>query len=158
MSPRSVTALTLAGVIVGASVAGPALAAPKKKPKPITKTYEASAFPPDPTPILGANNPANPNGANCNGTVPQAQHLTPFKVPAAGTIEIWLTGFQGDWALGLRNKAGKNLADSDQDITEAPDRPEHIKFKIKSPTTVTIAACNFLGGPTATVKYVFTFA
>jgi hypothetical protein len=154
-SPRLLTTIGLAALV---AAAGPALAAPKPKPKPITETYEATAFPPDPTPFVGPGAPLNPNTGNCQPQVPQAAHLKAFKVPAAGSIVIDLTNFQGDWALGLRNKAGKNLADSDNAVGTAIDTPEKIKYKFKGPQEVTIAACNFAGGPTGTVKYTFTYA
>ena len=137
------TATTSAVVLVVAAAGlTPALAGPT--PKPIEKTYTASATP-DPTPILGE---------ICQPTVPSARHTTPFKVPAAGTLAITIK-MQGDWALGLRTKSGSVLGASDG---PSPTDAESIQHKFKKATDVLIDACNFAGGLTAQVTYTFTFA
>lgn len=113
-------------------------------PKPITKTYTASATP-DPT--------ASGVQGTCNPVTPSARHTTPFKVPAAGTLSITIK-MDLDWALGLRTKSGSTLAASDG---PGPTDAEAIQMKFKKATEVLIDACNFAGGPTAQVTYTFTY-
>ncbi len=118
----------------------------KAKPKPIKKTYTATAFPPDPTPFIG--DPCTPN-------IPGARHSHQFKVPAAGRLKVDIDKFTGDWALGLRDAAGEQIAFSDG---ATPETDEAMDVKFKKGQMVTIDACNFAGGPTAEVTYVFTYA
>ena len=136
----------LVGVTALLALAGsmtPALA----KPKPIVKSYQASAPTPDPTPVTGE------TGGNCHPTLPSAMDNHTVKIPYPGTLAIDLNGFHGDWALGLFDANGDEIATDDQDVTESPETPAHIDAKFKKPTTVTIRACNFSGGPTANVTY-----
>jgi hypothetical protein len=125
--------------MLGVAVA-PSFAAPKK---PIEKTYAASA--PVPGGWIGG----------CDGSVPMSAQLDEFKVPAAGTLKLDLSGFVGDWDLVLY-AAGAELAISQnlQPLTEG----EVISQKFKKATTVQISACNFNGGPDGTVKLKFTYA
>ena len=139
------TALT---VSLGAVVAVGALSPASAAPKPITKTYTASATP-DPSPA------ATPAGGKvCQPVTPSARFTEPFKVPAAGTLAITIK-MTGDWALGLRTKSGSTLASSDGAM---PQDAESIQTKFKKPTEVLIDSCNFTGAPTAEVTYTFTYA
>ena len=142
MRVRTATTTALVAV-VAAGALSPALAGPT--PKPIKKTYTASATP-DPTPIALSE--------PCQPAIPSARHSTPFKVPAAGTLAITIK-MEGDWALGLRTKSGSTLAASDG---PGPTDAEAIQHKFKKATEVLIDACNFAGAPTAAVTYVFTYA
>ncbi len=147
MRTRTVAAASLAAVLAAGSLA-PALAAPTK-PKPVSKQYTATAFPPDPSHVVITE-------GICNTTNPTSQHNEPFTVPFVGVLKVDMTGFQGDWDLALYS--GSSLvASSAQDITDAPDRPESITVKLKKKgQKLSIRACNFSGGPTANVKYVHT--
>lgn len=143
---RARTALAASLIVVaGVGSLGSAVSA-KPKPKPIEKSYTASAFPPSPTNVqLGV----------CNGDVPGSNFDTVFKAPFAGRLTVDMTGFQGDWDMALVQD-GANSAESAQDATADPQTPEHIDgYKLKKGEEVTIRNCNFLGGPTANVKYVF---
>ena len=131
-------------VSLSAVVAVGALSPASAAPKPITKTYTASATP-DPSPAAGK---------VCQPVTPSARFTEPFKVPAAGTLAITIK-MTGDWALGLRTKSGSTLASSDGG---APQDPESIQMKFKKPAEVLIDACNFAGAPTAEVTYTFTYA
>ena len=140
---RTRTALAASLVLVaGVGSFSPALAGPK----PITKTYTATAFPPSPTNVqLGV----------CNGDVPGSNFDMTFKAPFKGKLQVDMTGFQGDWDMALVQD-GANSAESAQDATADPQTPEHIEgFKVKKGEEVVIRTCNFAGGPTANVKYVF---
>lgn len=138
-------AVTSLVAVAAAGTLAPAMAAPAK-PKPITKTYTATAPTPDPTPIAGD---------VCTPALATARHSEPFKVPAAGRLKVTIE-FTGDWALGLRDKkSGSQIASSDG---ATPETPESMDVKFKRATEVFIDACNFAGGPTATVTYTFTYA
>ncbi len=110
-------------VVVAAGSLAPAVAAPAKKPKPVSKQYTATAFPPDPSHI------AITDGI-CNTTNPTSQHNEPFTVPFAGTLKVDMKGFQGDWDLALYS--GTTLvASSAQGLTDPIDRPESFTVKLK---------------------------
>src|SRR4051812_14528887 len=144
---RTRTALIVTAVIAtGIGSMSPAIA----KPKTTTEKYQASAPTPDPSPFTGA------TGGNCHPTLPSAMDNHAFKVPGRGTITIDLNGFQGDWALGLFDSDGGEIATDDQGTTDPIDTPQHIEAKFKKAEAVTVRACNFSGGPTAnvTIKFV----
>jgi hypothetical protein len=144
---RTRTVLVAAtAVLAAAGSMTPAMA----KPKPITQTYTANAPTPDPTPVTGE------TGGNCHPTLASAMDNHAVKIPYASTIVIDLNGFQGDWALGLFDADGEEIATDDQDITAPIDTPAHIEARFKKKTSVTIRACNFTGGPTANVTYKIT--
>ncbi len=143
-------ALTLVPLIALGVAAAPSFAAPKK-PAPIKKTYTATAATPDPTPITGQ------TGGNCSPQLPGAKHEAPFSIPYAGTLKVDLNGFQGDWALAILDASGAKIADHDNDASSSSvDAPSQIVIKLKKKTTVTVRACNFAGGPTATVTILYT--
>ena len=146
MRTRTAAAASLAAVLAVGSLA-PAVAAPAKKP--VTKSYTATAFPPDPS------HAAVTDGI-CNTTNPASQHNEPFTVPFAGTLVVDMSGFQGDWDLALYN--GSTLvAQSAQALEQDPQTPEKMTVKLKKVgQKLSIRACNFAGGPTANVKYVHT--
>ncbi len=148
MRIRTALATSIAAVVAVGSLA-PAVAAPKK-PAPIKKTYTATAATPDPTPITGQ------TGGNCSPQLPGAKHEAPFSIPYAGTLKVDLDGFQGDWALAILDASGAKIADHDNDAGSDLDAPSQIVIKLKKKTTVTIRACNFAGGPTATVTILYT--
>jgi hypothetical protein len=147
---RRTAALVVAGLTVAAVAAPPAMAAPKKKP--ITKTYEVTAPAPDPT------NYGQPAGASdysvCAMNVPSSFDRQEFQVPAAGTLAVEVTGFQGDWDLLLIDSDESELATGGSSDLGGSETTE-VRFKKKQ--KVSIVACNWAGTPTATVKYTFTF-
>ncbi len=144
------TAALLAGALAVTAVTAPAaVAGPKKKskPKPITKTYTATAPNPDPTNLAGGY-------SVCAQNVPGSFHTEAFKVPAAGTLQVALTNYQGDWDLLLMDGAKEEIAFSGN---FEPGSPEVVSVKFKKAQPVSIVACNWAGGPTGQVKYTFTF-
>lgn len=144
MRLRPVLAVSTAALVVAGSFAPVLAAPPKPKPKPITESYEVGPLLPDPTPILGD---------VCTPTLPTARDSRDIKIPAAGTLKVDIE-FVGDWALGLRDSKGSQIASSDG---ATPETPESMLVKLKKAQTVTIDACNFAGAPTATVTYTFTY-
>jgi hypothetical protein len=142
---RTRTALVASLVLVaGVGSLSPALAGPK----PVSKSYTATAGTPG-----GVASQAN--STICSDTVPGSTFDMTFKAPFKGRLTVDQTGFQGDWDLALVQDGG-NSAESAQDLTADPQTPEHIDgFKLKKGEEVTIRSCNFAGGPTANLKYVF---
>jgi hypothetical protein len=141
---RTRTALAASLVLVaGVGSLSPALA---KGGKTVTKSYTATTTAPSPTNVqLGV----------CHGDVPGSNFDENFKAPFAGRLTVDQTGFVGDWDMALVQD-GANSAESAQSATADPQTPEHIDgFKLKKGEEVTIRSCNFSGGPTANVKYVF---
>jgi hypothetical protein len=136
------TRLVLA--VLPVALLGVTVASSSAAPKPIEKSYTASASP-DPSP--------NESGA-CTDGLPGGEHVEPFKVPAAGKLVVEMTGFQGDWDLCIRDAKGNTLGSSTGFI-EATTEIASVKFK--KPAEVTIVAQNLMGTLTAEVSYVFTF-
>lgn len=138
------TALLLTPLVAVGVVAAPSLAAPKSKPKPISKTYTASALP-DPT--------SNNVGEACEPQVnPLAIHSEAFKVPAAGTLVVKLAN-QLDWLVAIRQN-GAVVAEADG---ASPEVVESVSVKFKKATTISIDTCNFAGEPSIQVSYTFTY-
>jgi hypothetical protein len=138
-------------ILVLAAGAVNAEAAPKKKPKPITKSYTVSATP----------YPYPPTGPSCSESTEGAtEHRETLKVTGAGKLVVEVRGFTGDWDIGLYDKAGTNLAmgaGSDTPNTDtAPS--ETLTYKSKKAQTLYIDVCNFLGTPSATAKYTYTYS
>lgn len=144
---RSLILLIVAS-LVAMAVATPALAG-KKKQKRKEKTYEVSALP---YPITGE---VQENGCN-NGQEGVHKVSEPFKAPATGLLEIMMEGFDGDWDLHLLSADGTVLASSVAGQPLAPPG-EEIVMALRKGTEVSIVACNWLGGPSATVTYVYTY-
>ena len=147
---RLQTGAALAAVAAIAA-AGTVHAAPKK---PIEKTYTATAPAPDPTAeVTGAH-------AVCSMTVPQSFHIEKFTAPAPGTLKVAIDGFVGDWDMLIQDPKGADVAAATAINTSTPASPsgDTATVKVKKAGDYSIIACNFAGGPTATVKYTFTFA
>jgi hypothetical protein len=125
-----------------ATAASPALAAPK----PVTKTYTASA----PVPFPGSD--AQDEGCY-TGQEGLQKDTEKFKVPAAGKLAVEMRDFQGDWDLTLFNGKGAVIGES---AALPGTTVEKVTSKVKKGDTVSIVACNYLGTPSATVKYIYT--
>jgi hypothetical protein len=138
-----IAALSVAVVAVGVATGTTASAGPKS----ITQSYAASAPAPDPTNVAGGY-------TVCPQRVPASFDLKAVKVPAAGTLTVEVTGYQGDWDALLMDSAKEELSSSG---SGGVGGPEVMTVRFKKAQTVSIVACNFSGGPTANVKYVFTY-
>jgi hypothetical protein len=152
MAPRLAAAAAVGAVLVTAPVL-PAHAATKKKP--ITKTYTATAATPDPSNEAGTN-----DYGVCAQNVPGSFDKRTFKAPAAGKLKVTVSGIIGDWDLLITNAEDSEVGNSGSGGYGTPVAPstEATSVKIKKKGTYHIIACNWAGGPTATVKYVFTYA
>jgi hypothetical protein len=154
-------------LVVAAGALAPAVAA-SKKPKPITATYAVQGLP-VPSPLLGA--PGEPSNSCIDPSLEGVSTTTrTIKTTGAGTLAVGLTGFAGDWDITVLDGAGDVLGDGEGTTTggEVPvagdghgslgtDNVESLVLKVRKASTLKIAVCNFLGGPSANASYTFTY-
>src|SRR5688572_896787 len=124
--------------VLGLSLGASAQAAPKGWTKTVTFTDTT----PDPTGYRHGT-----NEEHCLGVLPMEAPIV-LKVPAAGSVDVTLSGFTGDWTLMITDTAGEIITGADVD----PPAFENAAFKVKKATTVHIHPCNFAGTPESTVS------
>lgn len=143
--------LPLAIAAVGVVGLVPASAAPKT----ITKSYALQLLP-FPSPVTGTQTclPAE-------GQEGVTKHTEVLAAPAAGVLEVEVSGFAGDWDISLFSDKGAGLAAGSGTTTgggaPAPDSKDTLKYKVKKAQKLSIVTCNFLGSPSASGKYTFTY-
>ncbi|HVE97880.1 MAG TPA: hypothetical protein VNA12_01735 [Mycobacteriales bacterium] len=144
---------TLRGALAVVVLVAPVAAdvAHAKHKKPIEKSYTATAATPDPTNFGPA-----ARYSVCEQTVPGSFHVEEFTAPEPGTIKAELSGYVGEWDFLMTDDKGREVGNSG--ILDVTGAPEKITYKFKKPGTINLIACNWAGGPTGKVKYVFTFA
>lgn len=156
---RKALALTAVAVVAAGSVA-PALAAPPKKPKPITQSYAVTGAP-IPLPLTGSTPVEEPS--SCMN--PEFEGLSTttktIKTTGAGTLTVDVTGFSGDWDITIMNDKREMVAAGAGTATPTalttPGAAEKAVVKYKKASTILIAVCNFLGGPNANVKFTYVY-
>lgn len=122
----------------------------KPKPKPITQAYDVTA--PVPYAVDGASHCAD-------GVEGLSKNTRPVTLPAKGVLQIELSGYLGDWVLELFDAKGKMLGQAAAfDPANAAPKLKLTYKKAAKGQKVQIAVCNVTGGPTAKVKYTFTYA
>ena len=144
MSRRLVAPVTLLAV---AALVAPASAKPR--PKPVTESWEVTAVP---FPMDAA--------AHCQegaeGVTRETRQIT---LPAKGVLVAELTGFQGDWVLEVYDAKGTMLGQGYSPLNPGGTGKAKVTYKKGAKgAKISIAACNFTGGPTAQAKYTFTYA
>jgi hypothetical protein len=155
-------ALTL---VVAAGGLAPALAAPAK-PKPIVVEWSMQHAP-IPLPLVGEEDVDGTNSCADPAFEGISTTFQTIKAVGAGTLEVNLSGFAGDWDITVKDDKGKVLGigagtttggeATGGDGSLGTDNKEKAVIKVKKATTLVIGACNFLGGPTADGKAVFTY-
>jgi hypothetical protein len=155
-------------VVVAAGALSPAMAATKAKPKPITASYVAEGIP-VPSPLVGE--PVEPADSCTNPDLEGVSTTTKtIKTVGAGTLDVQLTGFAGDWDITILDGDDETLAVGSGTTTggEVPvagggngslgsDNTEKATLKVRKASTLKIAVCNYAGGPSANAKYTFTY-
>lgn len=131
-------------VAVGLTLGTAAQAAP---PKNFEKTVAFTDATPDPTGNLAAT-----EAEHCLGELPREKPIE-LKVPGSGTVEVTISGFQGDWTLMITDAKGELITGADVN----PPDTETASFPMKKAGTVNILPCNLAGTPQASVKMVYTF-
>jgi hypothetical protein len=150
-------------LVVAAGAMAPAVAAPPKKPKPITESYELELLP-VPLPLAGSGAPLDGDNSCVSPELEGVSTDTrTIKPTGAGSLVVDVSKFGGDWDITITDAKGKVLGTGSGTTTgEASslgtDLKEKAVIKVKRATTFNIAVCNFAGGPTASVKYVFTYS
>lgn len=153
-------------LVVAAGALAPALAAPK----PITESYVAQGVP-IPLPLVGVEGVDGTNSCTNPDFEGVSTVTKTIKTTGAGTLQVDLTGFAGDWDIIVTNDKGAVLGEGAGTTTggEAPaplgngqgslgtDNKETLTLKTKKGMTLNIGVCNFLGGETANAKYTFTY-
>ncbi len=126
-----------------------------------SEVYTASA--PQPLPSHGAD-----GGCSDDAQEGFSKDSHPFEMTKSGVLSVRMDGFDGDWDLHIESQAtGETLAssathrDPRDDIRiggggQAVDIAERISIGLMPSQAVSIVACNFAGGPTATVSFGFT--
>lgn len=148
MEVRRALAVALSLVLAAGALA-PAVAGPKK-PKPISEEYTATGAPVPYDPFEGCVDPALEGISRTTKTI---------KPTGAGTLEVKLTEFAGDWDILVFNDKGAVMGSGSGTSTPntGADNTESLVLKIKKGMKLDIAVCNFLGSPSAHARYVFTY-
>lgn len=136
-------ACTILVAAVGVAMGTSANAAPSKG---FSKTVAFTDGTPDPS-----GNAASGNENHCSGKLPQEKPVS-VTLPGAGSLDISIDGFQGDWALQVRDASGEVIAGDDVN----PPGYEATSVSVKKAATVQILPCNLEGTPQATIHYTFT--
>ena len=135
--------------ILGLSLVAGVLAAPAFAGKTIKGGFTATAAP---YPLLSE---VDPNG--CLGAQEGVFKVTkPFKAPAAGRLTVTMTGFEGDWDIFVLDAKGGVLGSATESQLQGAAQQETIVLSFGAKKALQVSACNWAGGPQATVawKYV----
>jgi hypothetical protein len=153
MRVRSAAPFVVAAILAG-GVHAPAEAATKK---PVSKEYDLTLTPmPDARTTSACSSDLLTAGQNMD------EHS--LKVSGPGKLTVTVTGFSGDWDIAIMSSSGVGLTEGDGTVTptsfSTPAGPidEVAKYKAKMAMSLVIRVCNFLGTPTAHVKYTFVYS
>lgn len=154
------TALPVAlATVVAAGALAPALAAPPK-PKPIVEEWSMQHAP-VPLPLAGIDGVDGTNSCTNPAFEGISTTTKTIKTTGAGTLAVTLSDFDGDWDITVLDDKGRVLAVGGGTTTPTAltqsGATEKAVVKTKKAMTLVIASCNFLGGPTAEGKLVFTY-
>ena len=157
MKVRKALPVALSLVVAGGALA-PALAAPAK-PKPITESYSMEHAP-IPLPLAGIEGVDGTNSCTDPAFEGISTTTKTIKTTGAGTLQVDVTNFDGDWDITVLDDKGNVLgvgAGTATPTALATPADEKLVIKTKKAMTLNIAICNFLGSPTADGKYTFTY-
>ena len=136
------TVVAGAVVVAAAGALAPAQAGP---PKPFAKSVTFTDDTPDPTGyLLGSE--------HCLGELPREKPVR-VVVPAAGVVDIAISGFTGEWSLLITEPSGKVVGSADAD---AP-KTEATTLRLKKATTIDILPCNLFGTSEAKLTYSYRY-
>ena len=80
-----------------------------------------------------------------------------FKPPANGQLSASMEGFDGDWDLYVFQGDVALMRSDQAQVPDGAPAEEKLALPLKKGKAVTIVACNWAGGPEATVHYQFVF-
>ena len=146
-------------LVVAAGSLAPALAAPAK-PKPITGKYALELLP-VPVPLVGQS-PEPANSCVADQLEGISTDTREIKVAGPGVLDVKVTKFSGDWDITVRSGAtvlgiGAGTTTGDPSGL-GTDNTETIAIKVRKAGVLKLGVCNFLGGPTANVEFVFKYS
>lgn len=134
--------LISAVLIVAAGALAPVQAG---TPKPFSKKVAFVDETPDPSGyLLGSE--------HCLGELPREKPVR-VVLPAAGVLDISITGFTGEWSLLITEPSGKVIGSADAD---AP-KTESTSLRLKQGGPVDILPCNLFGTFEATLSYSYRY-
>ena len=158
MKFRTALPVALAAVVAAGAVA-PAVAAPPK-PKPIVEEWSMQHVP-VPLPLAGIDGVDGTNSCTNPAFEGVSTTTKTIKTKGAGTLAVTLSDFDGDWDITVLDDKGRVMAVGAGTTTPTAltqsGATEKAVVKTKKAMTLVIASCNFLGGPTAEGKLVFTY-
>jgi hypothetical protein len=98
-----------------------------------------------------------PRKTSCLQGAPGVHYVAkPFRAPGAGTLVVYLEGFEGDWDIYVLNARLKRLGSSeDAQVLSGAAPAERLSVRITAHRRITIVACNWLGEPQVEVHYQF---
>lgn len=153
---RKQLAILLAAALTLGVMGLPAVAAKPKKKK-IEGSYSATLLP---FPKLAAMDPTGGLPPGCLAGVEGVHWAAePFEAPAAGHLKASMEGFTGDWDLYFLDEQGQAIFrghEGDQILGGAP-AVEGLEMDLAKGQVVSIAICNWLGAPQASVSWEFTY-
>ncbi|HEX2239954.1 MAG TPA: hypothetical protein VHJ82_02250 [Actinomycetota bacterium] len=138
---RTVVLLLVGGLLLGAGLT-PASAKKKRK---VTEEYSFTAPIPNP----------NPTDCNVMGVEDLQYQTAAFSTPGKGVLDVVLENFQVDWDLFVMDADGNVIGSSTSDNSAAAT--ERVVLPIPGKQDLTILACNWSGGPTATATLTYTY-
>jgi hypothetical protein len=142
MAVRKTLIVLMAIVLAAAAITSPALAAKKKKKK---GSFAAEGVPfPGPT-------------AGCNGAPDFSQTLEPFKAPSNGILVVTMVEFDGDWDLFVNYDDGSMIGSATESQLQGAPAQEEVVVGLRKGQEVLMGPCNWIGGPSATVNWEFTY-
>jgi hypothetical protein len=132
-------------VLMALALAATALMSPAMAAKTKKGSFEAQGLPfPEPT-------------EGCNGAPETSQTLEPFKAPSNGVLEVTMVEFDGDWDLHVNNSDGSLIASATESQLQGAPPQEVVVVPLRKGQEVLMGPCNWVGGPAATVNWVFTY-
>lgn len=158
MKIRNALPVALAALVAAGAFA-PAVAAPPK-PKPIVEEWSMQHAP-VPLPLVGIEGVDGTNSCTDPAFEGLSTTTKTIKTKGAGTLEVTITDFSGDWDITVMDDKGRVLGIGGPTTTPTAlaesGATEKAVIKTKKAMTLVVATCNFLGGPTAEGKLVFTY-
>ncbi len=139
--------LILAAVALAAATVTPAAAAKKKV---VRDEYDVQAVP-----FAMAGGELNGHYGCLAGPEGVSKVSRTFEVPFDGIMTATVEGFVGDWDIYLLDETGEDmLAVANRGVSNLEvSIPDTFKHPLRRGQKVQLVVCNYLGGPTAHVKY-----
>ena len=147
---RRILTLALSVAVAAACTALPAGAnshEPPPPPGPVAASGTYSVTAPSPMPV-------HSTAGGCTvGTEGVHKDSRLFQVARAGLLTDRVTDFTGDWDAAIVDRASGQILDY---AAQAFGSAESVSASLAADQGVDMVACNFAGGPTATVSYAFS--